>query len=278
MDRVRTKKMVAVVALALFVSAMMLPSARAGQVIDRIVATVNGHIILQSDWDEALCYEALLNGRALNQFTDDDRRSVLDRLIDHELLGEQMKSASFEHASESEAAARVAEARKQYAEAATDEGWQLVLGRFGLSEKDLVAHVQQQIDLMRLVDAHLRPAVQIDSKTIEAYFREKFVLQLKQSIVAEIPSADVAALPLHDRGHRRSHEGRTAHRGVIPLLAAYAGVRPAYRSEEHTSELQSLRHLVCRLLLEKKNTSEIESLRNLVCRLLLGKNILCSSL
>src|ERR1035438_10714871 len=27
-----------------------------------------------------------------------------------------------------------------------------------------------------------------------------------------------------------------------------------YRSEEHTSELQSLRHLVCRLLLEKKKT------------------------
>src|SRR5437899_8249895 len=28
--------------------------------------------------------------------------------------------------------------------------------------------------------------------------------------------------------------------------------RTAERSEEHTSELQSLRHLVCRLLLEKK--------------------------
>src|SRR5437899_8588044 len=28
--------------------------------------------------------------------------------------------------------------------------------------------------------------------------------------------------------------------------------RPLKRSEEHTSELQSLRHLVCRLLLEKK--------------------------
>src|SRR5437899_12725721 len=27
------------------------------------------------------------------------------------------------------------------------------------------------------------------------------------------------------------------------------------RSEEHTSELQSLRHLVCRLLLEKKKTA-----------------------
>src|SRR5262245_64779794 len=34
--------------------------------------------------------------------------------------------------------------------------------------------------------------------------------------------------------------------------ARSADVRLAGRSEEHTSELQSLRHLVCRLLLEKK--------------------------
>src|SRR5437899_12290825 len=34
------------------------------------------------------------------------------------------------------------------------------------------------------------------------------------------------------------------------------GAAPGSRSEEHTSELQSLRHLVCRLLLEKKNKKE----------------------
>jgi peptidyl-prolyl cis-trans isomerase SurA len=193
MDRVCTKT-AAVLALAIsMVTSAVSPASGSGQVIDRIVATVNGHIILQSDWDEAMCYEVLLNGRALNQFTDDDRRAVLDRLIDQELLGEQMKSAYFEHASRSEAAARVAEARKQYPEAATDEGWRLVLTKLGLSEKDLVAHVQQQIDLMRLVDAHLRPAVQIDSKSIEAYYREKFVPRLKPSIAPEVPSADVAA-------------------------------------------------------------------------------------
>src|SRR5258705_2665920 len=33
-------------------------------------------------------------------------------------------------------------------------------------------------------------------------------------------------------------------------------VQVAIRSEEHTSELQSLRHLVCRLLLEKKTGSD----------------------
>src|SRR5436853_5678649 len=33
------------------------------------------------------------------------------------------------------------------------------------------------------------------------------------------------------------------------------------RSEEHTSELQSLRHLVCRLLLEKKKNNKTHRLR-----------------
>src|SRR5437899_6752518 len=41
----------------------------------------------------------------------------------------------------------------------------------------------------------------------------------------------------------------TARRGTSPRPRAAA---PCSRSEEHTSELQSLRHLVCRLLLEKK--------------------------
>src|SRR5262245_63415984 len=36
----------------------------------------------------------------------------------------------------------------------------------------------------------------------------------------------------------------------------------APRSEEHTSELQSLRHLVCRLLLEKKKKKEKNKIYN----------------
>src|SRR5258708_11808936 len=47
---------------------------------------------------------------------------------------------------------------------------------------------------------------------------------------------------------------------------------PVFRSEEHTSELQSPDHLVCRLLLEtEEHTSELQSPDHLVCRLLLVK-------
>src|SRR5690625_6914071 len=39
-----------------------------------------------------------------------------------------------------------------------------------------------------------------------------------------------------------------------PPLIPQTSIRRFQRSEEHTSELQSRGHLVCRLLLEKKNT------------------------
>src|SRR2546425_5216285 len=40
------------------------------------------------------------------------------------------------------------------------------------------------------------------------------------------------------------------------------------RSEEHTSELQSLAYLVCRIIRSEEHTSELQSLAYLVCRLL----------
>ncbi len=163
------------------------------EVVDRIVATVNGRVILQSDWDEALCYQSLVSNRALDQFTEDDRRAVLDRLIDQELLREQMKSADFRHATDAEVQARIAEARKQYPQAATDEGWHALLASYHISDKDLFSRVRQQIDVMRLVDARLRPAVQIDSKSIEAYYRDQFVPKLREAGAADVPLADVSA-------------------------------------------------------------------------------------
>src|SRR2546429_7677895 len=57
------------------------------------------------------------------------------------------------------------------------------------------------------------------------------------------------ALPISPRGRNRA-------RGCSPARRHRAGPRPGTRSEEHTSELQSRLHLVCRLLLEKKKTKK----------------------
>src|SRR5439155_24395874 len=73
------------------------------------------------------------------------------------------------------------------------------------------------------------------------------------------------ALPISRRGRgragRRRRQLRLPARAVGPGQWRVRGVhrgrrpgRPLVRSEEHTSELQSRGHLVCRLLLEKKKT------------------------
>src|SRR5256885_11653115 len=48
-----------------------------------------------------------------------------------------------------------------------------------------------------------------------------------------------------------------AHQGSFGEAAPPEGFTTCYRSEEHTSELQSPCNLVCRLLLEKKKNSKI---------------------
>ena len=164
-------------------------SAHASDVIDRIVATVNGRVILQSDWDDAVCYEAFAEARPLDQVTPADRKAALDRLIDQELLREQMPPTEIRATAE-EIQKRVQEIRQKYSGA--DEGaWRAALQRYGLREKELEARVALQLDVMRLVDARLRPTVQIDSRSIESYYQETLIPQLRQAGSKEVPLAEV---------------------------------------------------------------------------------------
>src|SRR2546430_12715574 len=54
----------------------------------------------------------------------------------------------------------------------------------------------------------------------------------------------------------------TTYDGDENIYRALQGGARAYRSEEHTSELQSQSNLVCRLLLEKKKNKNIKSTHN----------------
>src|ERR1035441_8053182 len=166
--------------------------ARAGEVLDRIVATVNGHVILQSDWEDAIRYEAFIAGHQPNDLTGGDRQEGLDRWIDQELLRKQMHASDFQRASDEAIAQRIQDVRKQYPDAGSGEGWQAALGRHGLTETGLKERVALQLNLMRLVDARLRPNVNIDGKTIESYYNQELLPELRQSGAKDVPLADVS--------------------------------------------------------------------------------------
>src|SRR5262245_63508183 len=110
--------------------------------------------------------------------------------------------------------------------------------------------------LPRLIDgtafatlAHLEASDRHDPEGIQTRAkktRDGWVLSGTKLFVPEAAAADVFLVAV------RTKAGRGAAGVSLFLVERGAkGVR-VKRSEEHTSELQSLRHLVCRLLLEKK--------------------------
>lgn len=166
-------------------------AASAGEILDRIVASVNGHVVLQSDWEDAIRYEAFIAGTQSNEMPGSERNAVLDRLIDQELLSEQMHASDFQRATDAEINKRIQEVQKLYPDASTDAGWRATLNRYGLTEKELRERVALQLNLLGLVDAHLRPNVNIDGKSIESYYNQELLPQLRQSGAKDVALADV---------------------------------------------------------------------------------------
>src|SRR5256886_11804658 len=171
---------------------LMSSPARAGDIVDRMLSMIIGRALLQSDCEDALLYEAFIAGHSSEQLTPTERKAALDRLIDQELLRQQIRSSDFQHASDQDIAARTQEIRRQYPGAESDSGWHAALSRYGVTEKELKNRVALQLDLLRLVDARLRPTVQIDSKSIESYYNQELLPQLRQSGAQQIPLAQAS--------------------------------------------------------------------------------------
>ena len=176
-------------ALAAGLSVAFAASSPAGPIVDRVISNVNGHVVLQSDWEEEIAFEALANGRAPDSFTAEERKAALDRLIDQELLREQVRPS--QPAPADQVAARVAEVRKAQPEWSTEQGWHAALQRYGLTQHLLEKRLSEDIQLMRLVEDRLRPSIQIDQKAVETYYHDQLVPELKRAGNAAKPLTEV---------------------------------------------------------------------------------------
>ena len=176
-------------ALAAAVSLALASPSSAGTIVDRIVSSVNGHAVLQSDWEQEIAFEALLNGRDPDTFTALERAAALDRLVDQELLREQVRPG--QTAPAAEVTARVAEVRKLQPGAASDTVWQAALQRYGLTEGALEKRLSEDIQLMKLVEDRLRPSIQIDQKAVESYYKDELLPELTRAGDSAKPLTEV---------------------------------------------------------------------------------------
>jgi len=176
-------------AVALALAMVLVCDSRAGQVVDRVVAQVNGHVVLQSDWEEEVAFEAFSNGRDPDSFTEAERKAALDRLVDQELLREQVRPS--QPAPADQVAAQVAEVRKLHPDCATDASWHTKLQRYGLTEASLKKRLSDDIQLMRLVEDRLRPSIQIDQHAVETYYHDHLLPDIKKTGGSAQPLTEV---------------------------------------------------------------------------------------
>jgi hypothetical protein len=87
---------------------------------------------------------------------------------------------------------RIQEIRKLYPAAATAQGWRATLERYGLNEPELERRIAQQLELTRLIEARLLPSIQIDSRSIEIYYKETLIPQIRKSGGKQVSLAEVS--------------------------------------------------------------------------------------
>lgn len=159
------------------------------EIIDRMVAVVNGHVILQSEVEEAARLEFLLDGKPLDQMTAKDLDAARERLIDQALLQQQIVTTSQLDPTPEELAAKVHDVRAQITGASSDGKWQAMLAAYGVTEHDVEQQIISQIRVLRFVDLRFRGLVRVDKTAIATYYQDVLVPQLQKQGAA-VPPVD----------------------------------------------------------------------------------------
>lgn len=155
---------------------LLLPTvARTGEVLDRMAATVNGHALLQSDIEDELRYEFFAAKRPLNEASAEDQKAALDRLVDQELLREQMHSKDFQPVATGEISKAFETFKSDYG---ASGDWTAALTQYDVTEADIRSHIETELNQLRIIDLRLRPTIQIDADSIRNYYQQQLLPKL----------------------------------------------------------------------------------------------------
>jgi len=145
------------------------PVLRGQQVVDRIVARVEGDIVTLSEVRELGRYQQLVEGRA------EDERKLLDRLIEQWILTREAAAARLVQPADADVSRALAALEKNFE---SPEAYRARLKALGLSAEAVRRLVTSQLYLTLYLDYRFRPAAQFGPEEIEKYYREQLVLQL----------------------------------------------------------------------------------------------------
>jgi len=175
-----------------FVIALLLAGIAQAQVVDRMVAVVNRHVILESELDQATRVEFLMQGKPIERLTYADRTAVLERLIERSLLDQQIVNPTMLDPTPEELKDKVEEVRQGIPGGSTNESWKTILVGYGLMQQDVEEQLASQFRILRFIDLRFRGLVRVDKEAIASYYQDRFLPEVRKRNASEPKLAEVS--------------------------------------------------------------------------------------
>ena len=135
-----------------------------GKQIDRIVAKINGDVILASELDEnvnSFMLQAQIPGSP-----DEIRRKILDQMIDEKILLQEARNENID-ATDDEIKTALQNLRDKFP---TKEDFNRELRKQGLTIIELQANLIKQLKIMKLVEKNVKRKIQVSNKEVDDYY------------------------------------------------------------------------------------------------------------
>ncbi len=174
------------------VMVLLLAGLGQAQVVDRMVAVVNKHVILESELDQATRVEFLLQAKPIQSLTQVDRSAVLERLIDRSLLDQQIVNPAMLDPAPEELAAKIKEIRDGMPGAAANDRWNAILAGYGLTQQDVEEQLSSQFRILRFIDLRFRGLVRVEKEAIAAYYQDRFLPEVRKRNASEPKLSEVS--------------------------------------------------------------------------------------
>ncbi len=166
-----------------------------GVEVDRVVAIVNGDLILDSDVDLERRFAALMPyGEASGPY---DRDAAIERLINRDLILQQMRLQQGDEITQ-EAAAQDLEdlrnsipvCRKYHCE--TRDGWERFLATEGFTPESLLSVWRQRMEVLAFIELRFRMGIKISPAQIAQYYQKTLLPQYAALRVTPPPLKEIA--------------------------------------------------------------------------------------
>ncbi|HZT40222.1 MAG TPA: hypothetical protein VFA28_20180 [Bryobacteraceae bacterium] len=141
----------------------------AGEIIDRIAATIGQQVITDRQVIEQTRLTAAIEGIPVD-LSAENKRKVLDRMIEQALVRREIEFTKFPSAAASETAPLLKQIKERYS---NDEAFRRALAEYGVSEQALEQYLVWQVTFLRFVEYRFQPSVQITETEIQQEYRRQ---------------------------------------------------------------------------------------------------------